>query len=214
MLKKISFIHIIILAKNSNIKKSGNYMDRKTKKRMWIVVGLAVVVLIGIVVFLRLRNLRKQLDAKPVQKGESYERFDEERANDCIAKYFEGMASKDVEGLKEVFYSKDVLATFAKVNEMTEDAIIDSLKSELKNISLEYKELGIKEYSAYRESDVMGFNDEINKATGVSNLIKDMYAVSITFMQYTNIGWEEKNEMIRMYVIDDEYRIWPKTNDE
>lgn len=186
---------------------------RKKINKIWIIAGIAFVVLIGLVVFVRIRNLKKNMENDPVQTGEVYEKFDKGKAEDLLTRYFEGMAKKDMDVLSDVFYSKDVLTTFAKYNEISEQEVLDTIKKEVDELTVNYKELSIKEYSAYKDSVVASYNEHIEEYAGTKNCIEYMYLVAVTYMQNTTIGWEEKTQDIRVYVTDGEYHVWPTTGE-
>lgn len=97
---------------------------------------------------------------------------------------------------------------------MTEEKVLESLKEQVDKLELTYKEESISDYSAYPEIYVDDMNDSIYKAIGKENVIKYMYSISIKYMQLTTIGWEEKRDSIKVYVIDDGYYIWPSTGEE
>lgn len=190
-------------------------MRRRGKKinRIWVIAGIAFVVLIGLVVFVRIRNLKKNMENDPVKTGEAYEKFDEEKANDLFTRYFEGMANKDMDVLSNVFYSKDLLTTFAKYNEVSEQEVLDTIKGEVNELTVNYKEMIIKEYSAYKDNVVESYNKKIETYTGKKNSIEAMYQVSVNYSQHTTIGWEDKTQDIMVYVTDGVYYIWPTSGD-
>lgn len=183
--------------------------ERKKINKAWVFGGIGVLVLIGVIAFARIRNLNKQIADNPVKSGASYEKFDKDKANDLMTRYFDGMADKDMEVLEDVFYSEVVLKTFAKHNDVSEKEVLDAIKKEVDKLTVDYMELSIEDYSAYKEHVVASYNETIEKNTGVKNAIEAMYRVSVTYKQNTNNGWEEKEKDIMVYVSDDIYHIWP-----
>ena len=135
-------------------------------------------------------------------------------AEALVKEYFEAMAEKDMDRLDNIFYQKDILKCFAVSNDMTEEKVLESLKEQVDKLELTYKEESISDYSAYPEIYVDDMNDSIYKAIGKENVIKYMYSISIKYVQHTTIGWEEKRDSIKVYVIDDGYYIWPSTGEE
>ena len=138
----------------------------------------------------------------------------QDKAEALVKEYFEAMAEKDMDRLNNIFYQKDVLKCFAVSNDMTEEKVLESLKEQVDKLELTYKEESISDYSAYPEIYVNDMNDSIYKAIGKENVIKYIYSISIKYMQLTTIGWEEKSDSIKVYVIDDGYYIWPSTGEE
>lgn len=189
-------------------------MRRRRKiNKVWIIAGIVLVVLIGMVVFARIRNLRKNMENNPVKSGAAYEKFDADKAEDLIIRYFDGIAKKDMDILKDVFYSKDVLVTFAKHNEVSEQEVLDSIQEIVDGLTLDYKEVVVKEYSAYKDNVIESYNGHIEEYTGTKNSIEAMYMVSAAYMKNTANGWVEKTQDIRVYVTDGEYHVWPTTGE-
>lgn len=182
---------------------------RKKINKAWIFGGIGALFLIGVIAFARIRNLNKQIADNPVKSGAAYEKFDKDKANDIMTRYFDGMANKDMEVLEDVFYSKDVLTTFAKHNDVSEKEVLDTIKTEVDKLTVDYRELSIEDYSAYKEHVVASYNETIEKNAGVKDAIEAMYQVSVTYKQNTDAGWEEKTKDIMVYVSDDVYHVWP-----
>lgn len=185
---------------------------RKINKN-WVIVGILIAIMVGLIGFVRIKNLKKTMENDPVKKGEAYENFDNDKAIDLMKRYFEGMAEKDMDKLEKVFYTKNVLTTFAKYNEMSENQVIDSLKSEVEKLNVEYKDLVVKDYSAYPEKIVASYNEQIKTYADKDNEIEAMYLVSVNYLQNTTIGWEDKTQDIRVYSVNGEYYIWPNSGE-
>lgn len=173
-----------------------------------------LVAVIAAVAVIRIRSLKSEMKYDPVTKGEAYENYNKDKAEALVKEYFEAMAEKDMDRLDNIFYQKDILKCFAVSNDMTEEKVLESLKEQVDKLELTYKEESISDYSAYPEIYVDDMNDSIYKAIGKENVIKYMYSISIKYMQLTTIGWEEKRDSIKVYVIDDGYYIWPSTGEE
>lgn len=185
---------------------------RKINKN-WVIVGILIAIMVGLIGFVRIKNLKKNMENDPVKKGEAYENFDNDKAFDLMKRYFEGMAEKDMEKLEKVFYTKNVLTTFAKYNEMSENQVIDSLKSEVENLNVVYKDMVVKDYSAYPEKIVASYNEQIKTYANKDKEIEAMYLVSVNYLQNTTIGWEDKTQDIRVYSVNGEYYIWPNSGE-
>lgn len=184
------------------------------KKKYWIIGVVLLVAVIAAVAVIRIRSLKSEMKYDPVTKGEAYENYNKDKAEALVKEYFEAMSEKDMDRLDNIFYQKDILKCFAVSNDMTEEKVLESLKEQVDKLELTYKEESISDYSAYPEIYVDDMNDSIYKAIGKENVIKYMYSISIKYVQHTTIGWEEKRDSIKVYVIDDGYYIWPSTGEE
>lgn len=182
---------------------------KKKIKPLYLCIGISVVFLIGAVVFARIKALQREQIKDTVKTGAAYENYDGEKALAIITEFMDDVANKEIDKLQDVFYTEDLLKTFAEINEVTEEQIITDLKNNLKDATLEYKNLKIEDYSAYQEGYYQDTNDEIKVKTGKENYISALYSVNISYFMYSIIGWEEKTETIMLYVNDGEYRIWP-----
>lgn len=182
---------------------------KKKIKPLYLCIGISVVFLIGAVVFARIKALQREQIKDTVKTGAAYENYDGEKALAIITEFMDDVANKEIDKLQDVFYTEDLLKTFAEINEVTEEQIITDLKNNLKDATLEYKTLKIEDYSAYQEGYYQDTNDEIKVKTGKENYISALYSVNISYFMYSIIGWEEKTETIMLYVNDGEYRIWP-----
>lgn len=190
----------------------GNIMIFKKKKDKKLIIGIIAGVLLTIgliaaILVARFKNEENLKKEKPVDYGESYERFNEEEALKIIGLYFDNINEKNIDALKDICYSPAMLKTIAVQNEVEENKVLESLKESLEGTSLVYKELKISSHKAYLDVYVESMNKDIEAASGVSNSISDMYEVRVNYFRSAEIGWEEKSDTLIMYVTDGKYHI-------
>lgn len=175
---------------------------------------LIVAILVGLFFIVRKGNERREKEWGPLTSGESYERFDEEKALDMLQRYFDGVTNKDMQMLKNVHYSKDLMTTFANYNETDEAGLLAVIEEQIMDINAEFKDPAIVGHGAYRDGDVKEYNEHIEQETGTKDSIQDMYAVQVSFKQKVNDEWKETNKEVKVYVTDGQYYMWPVTDEE
>lgn len=97
-----------------------------------------------------------------------------------------------------------MMTALVKKNNIEKADYIDAVEQQLKLLDIKYRKLKVVKKGATIESELEDLNAEIAKYTGETNVISDLYSITVKY-EYktgTSSSWVANEEEVEIYVSD------------
>ena len=138
-------------------------------------------------------------------KGGRYTK-EKEAATSWLDSMVEGNGEEFVNGS----FCEPMMTALVKKNNIEKADYIDAVEQQLKLLDIKYRKLKVVKKGATIESELEDLNAEIAKYTGETNVISDLYPITVKY-EYktgTSSSWVANEEKVEIYVSDGKCYIY------
>lgn len=163
--------------------------EKKKHEAGAIIAGIVFMIIIAAATVLVVFNL----------KGGRYTR-EREAATSWLDSMVEGNGEKFVNGS----FCEPMMTALLKKNNVEKADYINAVEQQLKLLDIKYRKLKVVKKGATIESELEDLNAEIAKYTGETNVISDLYSITVKY-EYktgTSSSWVANEEEVEIYVSD------------
>ena len=169
--------------------------EKKKHEAGAIIAGIVFMIIIAAATVLVVFNL----------KGGRYTK-EREAATSWLDSMVEGNGEKFVNGS----FCEPMMTALVKKNNIEKADYIDAVEQQLKLLDIKYRKLKVVKKGATIESELEDLNAEIAKYTGETNVISDLYPITVKY-EYktgTSSSWVANEEKVEIYVSDGKCYIY------
>ena len=163
--------------------------EKKKHEAGAIIAGIVFMIIIAAATVLVVFNL----------KGGRYTK-EREAVTSWLDSMVEGNGEKFVNGS----FCEPMMTALLKKNNVEKADYINAVEQQLKLLDIKYRKLKVVKKGATIESELEDLNAEIAKYTGETNVISDLYSITVKY-EYktgTSSSWVANEEEVEIYVSD------------
>ena len=160
-----------------------------------IIAGIVFMIIIAVATVLVVFNL----------KGGKYTK-EKEAVTSWLDSMVEGNGKEFINGS----FCEPMMTALVKKNNIEKADYIDAVEQQLKLLDIKYRKLKVVKKGATIESKLEDLNAEIAKYTGETNVISDLYSITVKYECKTGASssWVSKEEEVEIYVSDGKCYIY------
>jgi hypothetical protein len=169
--------------------------EKKKHEAGAIIAGIVFMIIIAAATVLVVFNL----------KGGRYTK-EREAVTSWLDSMVEGNGEKFVNGS----FCEPMMTALLKKNNVEKADYINAVEQQLKLLDIKYRKLKVVKKGATIESELEDLNAEIAKYTGETNVISDLYSITVKY-EYktgTSSSWVASEEEVEIYVSDGKCYIY------
>ncbi|WP_443666391.1 hypothetical protein [Eshraghiella crossota] len=169
--------------------------EKKKHEAGAIIAGIVIMIIIAAATVLVVINI----------KGGRYTK-EREAVTSWLDSIVEGNGEEFINGS----FCEPMMTALVKKNNIEKADYIDAVGQQLKLLDVKYRKLKVVKKGATIESELEDLNAEIAKYTGETNVISDLYSITVKYECKTGASssWVAKKEEVEIYVSDGKYYIY------
>lgn len=169
--------------------------EKKKHEAGAIIAGIVIMIIIAAATVLVVINI----------KGGRYTK-EREAVTSWLDSIVEGNGEEFINGS----FCEPMMTALVKKNNIEKADYIDAVGQQLKLLDVKYRKLKVVKKGATIESELEDLNAEIAKYTGETNVISDLYSITVKYECKTGASssWIAKKEEVEIYVSDGKCYIY------
>ena len=135
-------------------------------------------------------------------------RYTKER--EAVTSWLDSMVEGNGEKFVNGSFCEPMMTALLKKNNVEKADYINAVEQQLKLLDIKYRKLKVVKKGATIESELEDLNAEIAKYTGETNVISDLYSITVKY-EYktgTSSSWVANEEEVEIYVSDGKCYIY------
>lgn len=135
-------------------------------------------------------------------------RYTKER--EAVTSWLDSMVEGNGEEFINDSFCEPMMTALLKKNNVEKADYINAVEQQLKLLDIKYRKLKVVKKGATIESELEDLNAEIAKYTGETNVISDLYSITVKY-EYktgTSSSWVANEEEVEIYVSDGKCYIY------
>ena len=135
-------------------------------------------------------------------------RYTKER--EAVTSWLDSMVERNGEKFVNGSFCEPMMTALLKKNNVEKADYINAVEQQLKLLDIKYRKLKVVKKGATIESELEDLNAEIAKYTGETNVISDLYSITVKY-EYktgTSSSWVANEEEVEIYVSDGKCYIY------
>ena len=169
--------------------------EKKKHEAGAIIAGIVIMIIIAAATVLVVINI----------KGGKYN-----KEREAVTSWLDSMVEGNGEEFINDSFCEPMMTALVKKNNIEKADYIDAVGQQLKLLDVKYRKLKVVKKGATIESELEDLNAEIAKYTGETNVISDLYSITVKYECKTGASssWVAKKEEVEIYVSDGKYYIY------